>query len=87
LKRTTIAFLGLILPVAALAQQKLPDPDKVAPQYRQAAQKRREQVIRRMACILNADKEKVLKRDLAAYINHCMDFAEKTLFDSQKTKP
>jgi hypothetical protein len=72
LTRTAVALLALILPVGALAQ-KLPDPDQVAPQYREAAQKRREQVIRRMGCMLNADKEKVLKRDLATYINHCMD--------------
>ena len=31
------------------------------------------QVIRRMGCMLNADKEKVLKRDLATYINRCME--------------
>lgn len=66
-------FLALLLPVTALAQQtRLPDPDKVAPEYRDAAEKRRQQVIRRMGCMLNADKEKVLKRDLATYINRCM---------------
>jgi hypothetical protein len=72
--RTVAVFLLLLLPVAALAQQqKVPDPDKVAPEYRAAAEKRRQQVIRRMGCMLNADKEKVLKRDLATYINRCMD--------------
>jgi len=40
-----------------------------------------------MGCMLNADKEKVLKRDLATYINRCMDTAEKTLVGAQKTKP
>ncbi len=72
--RTTAVFLALVLPAAALAQQmKVPDPDKVAPEYRDAAQKRRQLVIRRMGCMLNADKEKVLKRDLATYINRCME--------------
>jgi hypothetical protein len=71
--RTTAVFLALILPAAALAQMKVPDPDKVAPEYRDAAEKRRQLVIRRMGCMLNADKEKVLKRDLATYINRCME--------------
>jgi CHAD domain-containing protein len=75
--RTTAVFIALLLPAATLAQQaKLPDPDKVAPEYRDAAQKRRQQVIRRMGCMLNADKDKVLKRDLATYINRCMESLE-----------
>ena len=42
-----------------------------------AAVKRLAQAIRRKACIDKADKEKVLKRDLATYINNCTDASEK----------
>jgi hypothetical protein len=72
-----------MLPGAALAQ-KLPDPDKVAPQYHDAAEKRRVEIIRRKACTDKAEKEKVLRRDLAAYINHCIDAAENA--EALKTK-
>ncbi len=60
MNRTVIALLGLTLPVVALAQ-KLPDPEKVAPEYRDAAEKRLAQGIRRMACIDKAEKEKGAK--------------------------
>lgn len=35
------------------------------------------EVIKQIACNSEAAKEKVLKRDQAAYINRCMDQAEK----------
>jgi hypothetical protein len=76
LNRTVIALFGLILPVTAFAQN-LPDPEKVAPQYRGAAEKRRTEIIRTKACTDKAEKEKVLKRDLAAYVNRCIDAAGK----------
>jgi hypothetical protein len=71
-----IAIALLILPVAIPAQ-KLPDPEKVAPAYREAAEKRRADLIRRAACTDKAEKDKVVKRDLASYVNNCMDAAEK----------
>lgn len=72
MRRTVVALLGLALPAAGLAE-KLPDPDKVAPQYHDAAEKRRAEIIRTKACTDKAEKEKVLKRDMAAYINRCID--------------
>ena len=75
-RRIAIALLGIILPVATTAQ-KLPDPEKVAPAYREAAEKRRADIIRRTACTDKAEKDKVVKRDLASYVNRCMDAAEK----------
>jgi hypothetical protein len=71
-----IVALGVLLPVAALAQ-KMPDPSKVAPEYREAAEKRRAEIIRQTACTNKAEKAKVLKRDMAAFINHCIDDAVK----------
>jgi hypothetical protein len=76
LRRTVIALLGLTLPTVVLAQ-KIRDPDKVAPQYHDAAEKRRAEIIRTKMCTDKAEKEKVLKRDLAPYINGCIDAAEK----------
>jgi hypothetical protein len=64
------------LPATALAQ-KLPDPDKVAPQYHDAAEKRRAHMITTKVCTDKAEKDKVLKRDMAEYINRCIDSAEK----------
>jgi hypothetical protein len=67
-----ILVLGLILPIASYAQG-IPDPDKVATKYRELAEQRREELIRQTACANKAYKEKIVKRDLASYINRCMD--------------
>lgn len=53
--------------------QPLVDPNKVAPEYREAAEKRRAEQIRQRECALKADLEKVLPRDRTAYLNHCLD--------------
>jgi hypothetical protein len=75
-----IVLLALALPVSsALAQtgrDEMPDPNKVAPQYRAAAEKRREELITINACKKLAEKEGVAKRDQAAYINHCRETVE-----------
>jgi hypothetical protein len=57
---------------AALAQ-KLVDPDKVAPEYRVAAEKRRAEQIKILQCSHKADEAKVLPRDRTAHIQHCLD--------------
>jgi hypothetical protein len=75
MRRTVVALLGLALPAAVLAQ-KLPDPDKVAPQYHDAAEKRRAHMITTKVCTDKAEKDKVLKRDMAEYINRCIAAAE-----------
>jgi hypothetical protein len=72
------ALLAVALPVnAALAQNVMPDPNKVPPEYRAAAEKRREELITISECKKLAEKENVTKRDLAAYINHCKEAVEK----------
>ena len=62
---------------AALLQtapaQKLVDPDKVAPEYREAAVKRRAEQIKMMDCNKKAEEAKVLPRDRAGHIQHCLD--------------
>ncbi|MGX4771762.1 hypothetical protein ACWAUC_18445 [Bradyrhizobium guangdongense] len=53
--------------------QALVDPSKVAPEYRDAAEKRRAEQIRQRECALKADLEKVLPRDRTAYLNRCLE--------------
>ena len=52
---------------------KLVDPDSVAPEYREAAQKRRAEQLKQAQCAKKADDAKVLKRDRVADINQCLD--------------
>jgi len=76
------AFLHLVL-IAALVTisgfaqpsfaQKLVDPNIVAPQFREAAEKRRTEQIKMARCQRKAEEAKVLPRDRAAHVNQCME--------------
>jgi hypothetical protein len=57
--------------------QVLVDPAKVAPEYREFAEKRRAEQIRQRDCARKADADKILPRDRTAYLNHCLDEAVK----------
>ncbi len=59
----------------ALAQ-KLVDPNAVAPEYREAAQKRRAEQIRQHGCARKAAEAKVMPRDRIAHITKCLAEAE-----------
>ena len=48
------------------------DPNAVAPEYREAAEKRRAEQIRQRECAHKADEAKVLPRDRIAYITRCL---------------
>jgi hypothetical protein len=56
--------------------QKLVDPDAVAPEYREAALKRRAEQMKVRECNQKAEAAKVLPRDRAAHINHCLEAAD-----------
>ncbi len=71
-----ILVIGMIMPGTAFAQ-RVPDPNKVSPEYREAAQKRLAEIIRQKACWAKAEKEKVARRDAASFVVHCMYDAEK----------
>jgi hypothetical protein len=58
--------------------QKLVDPKAVAPEYREAAEKRRAEQIRQHECTHKADEAKVLPRDRTAHITQCLAEAEHT---------
>ena len=49
----------------------------ISPEYKEAAQKRQAQIARQMFCSEKAGKEKVMKRDLAAFVVGCMDAIER----------
>jgi len=67
-----ISLLALALASPALAQG-LVDPSKVAPEYREAAEKRRAEQIRQRDCAKKAETEKVVPRDRTAFLLHCLD--------------
>ena len=66
------AFMVLVLAPDVRAQ-KLVDPTKVAPEFREAAEKRRAEQIRQQNCAQKASQEKVLPRERIAFISHCID--------------
>src|SRR3977135_43351 len=57
--------------------QKLVDPSVVAPQYREAAEKRRAEQIRQRGCAQKADAEKVLPRERTSFLLDCVEMADK----------
>jgi|ERR1700722_15930083 hypothetical protein len=69
--------LGIVLISAtwsgASTAQSLVDPNKVAPEYRAAAEKRRAEQIKLFECSKKADAAKVLRRDRVTFINECLD--------------
>ena len=65
-----MAALFLSAPVRA---QPLVDPSKVAPEFREAAEKRRAEQIRQRECVRKAAEDKVLPRDRPAFLTHCLD--------------
>lgn len=66
------ALISLALATPALAQG-LVDPSKVAPEFREAAEKRRAEQIRQRDCAKKADAEKVMPRERTAFLLHCLD--------------
>ncbi len=74
LKQFIIIVAAIALAVTAPARaQALVDPNKVAPEYREAAEKRRAEQMRQRECALKADLDKVLPRDRTIYLNHSLD--------------
>lgn len=67
-----VMFVSLILTVPALAE-KLVDPATVAPEYREAAEKRRAEQIRQQDCARKADVAKVTPRERTAFLLQCLE--------------
>lgn len=72
--RTILALMVIsLLSAPAARAQMLVDPNKVAPEYREAAEKRRAEQLRQRECGQKADMAKVLPRDRTAYLNRCLE--------------
>ena len=67
-----LMLVGAFLLFQPAFAQKLVDPDKVAPEHREAAVKRRAEQLRQIDCAHKADQAKVLPRDRLAHITHCL---------------
>lgn len=52
---------------------RLVDPNAVAPEYRDVAEKRRAEQLKLFQCSQKADAAKVLRRDRASFVSECMD--------------
>lgn len=70
-----VTLVSLALTAPALAQG-LVDPSKVAPEYREAAEKRRAEQIRQHDCAKRAEAQKIMPRERTAFLLHCLDELE-----------
>jgi len=70
-----VTLIWLILTVPAFAE-KLVDPTTVAPEYREAAEKRRAEQIRQHDCAKKADIAKIMPREPTAILLQCLEGAE-----------
>jgi hypothetical protein len=66
------ALLSLAIASPASAQ-KLVDPASVAPEFREAAEKRRAEQVRQRDCAQKADVEKIMPRERTAFLVHCLE--------------
>ena len=75
MKHFALALVSIAIASPAPAQ-KLVDPASVAPEFREAAEKRRAQQIRQRDCAQKADAEKIIPRERTAFLIHCLESAE-----------
>jgi hypothetical protein len=73
-----LGFIGALVFCEPAFAQKLVDPNAVAPEYREAAEKRRAEQIRQRECAHKAEVAKVLPRDRIAHITRCLAEGDKT---------
>jgi hypothetical protein len=70
-----VVFVLVLFPASAFSLDK--PISGIAPEFQEAAQKRRAEIARQTFCNEKAAKEKVTKRDLAPFVVGCMDDVEK----------
>lgn len=73
MKHFIAAALFSFAVVSPAPAQKLVDPASVAPEFREAAEKRRAEQIRQRDCAQQADVEKILPRERTAFLVHCLE--------------
>ena len=67
-----LSFIGAFVACEPAFAQKLVDPKAVAPEYREAAEKRRAEQMKQRECAKKAEEAKVLPRDRTANIMQCL---------------
>ena len=72
LRAAFVLSMSLLLVTASQAQ-RLVDPSKVPPEYREAAEKRRAEQLKQLDCGKKADHEHVLPRDRTVFLAHCLE--------------
>jgi hypothetical protein len=81
-----LTLISLVLAAPALAQG-LVDPSKVAPEYREAAEKRRAEQIRQRDCAKKAEAAKVMPRERTAFLLRCLDELEAAAANGTASAP
>ena len=72
-----LVVIGSFIVCAPAFAQKLVDPNAVAPEYREAAEKRRAEQVKQRGCAQKADAENVLPRERTAFLLQCIEMADK----------
>jgi hypothetical protein len=73
MKHFLAAALFSMAITSPLLAQRLVDPTKVAPEYREAAERRRAEQIRQQECAHKADTEKVIARERTSFLLQCLE--------------
>ena len=76
MKHLILVALFSVATAYSAPAQKLVDPASVAPEFREAAEKRRTEQIKQRDCAKKADAEKIVPRERAAFVIHCLESAE-----------
>jgi glycine/D-amino acid oxidase-like deaminating enzyme len=76
MKHLILAALFSVAAAFPAPAQKLVDPASVAPEFREAAEKRRAEQIRQRDCAQKADQEKIIARERTTFLIHCVESAE-----------
>jgi hypothetical protein len=70
-----VTLLALVWATPSFAEN-LVDPSKVAPEYREAAEKRRAEQIKQHDCAKKAEIQKVMPRERTVFLLQCLKDAE-----------
>ena len=73
MKHFLVASLFSLLIVLPVSAQRLVDPTRVAPEFREAAEKRRAEQLKQQGCAHKADAEKVIARERTAFLLQCLE--------------
>jgi hypothetical protein len=68
-----VVLLGSGAGIEPSVAQKLVSPESVAPEFREAAEKRRTEQIKQRECAHKANDENVPARDRTAFLAKCLD--------------